>query len=110
LPLSERARVEVYLPDILRPAYRDLATALEEEFTYTFGGCTTIRGLKGSYLSRSGRVIGDRINVLYTDTPMSFERNFRSIEGYADKLRAATAAALDEESILIVASKVYHST
>jgi hypothetical protein len=45
LPLSEKARIEVYLPDVPRPAYQDLLAALEQEFTYTFGGCTTLRGL-----------------------------------------------------------------
>jgi hypothetical protein len=33
----------VYLPDVPRPAYQDLLAALEQEFTYTFGGCATVR-------------------------------------------------------------------
>lgn len=54
MPLSEKARVEVYLPDLPRAAYQDLLGVLEQEFTYTFGGCTIISGLDGSYLSQAG--------------------------------------------------------
>jgi hypothetical protein len=35
LPLFEKARIEVYLPDVPRQAYSDLLSALEEEFSYT---------------------------------------------------------------------------
>jgi hypothetical protein len=48
LPLSEKARIEVYLPDLARFAYQDLLDTLEREFTYTFGGCTIVRGLEGT--------------------------------------------------------------
>lgn len=44
----------MYLPDLPRPAYHDLLAAIVQEFTYTFGGSTTDRGLEGSYLSRLG--------------------------------------------------------
>jgi len=54
LPLVERVRVEVYIPDLPADAYRNLLSAFEEEFTYAFGGCTVVRGLEGSYLSQSG--------------------------------------------------------
>jgi hypothetical protein len=36
-------------------------TALEQELTYAFGGCTTLRGLAGSYLSRAGMRMRDSI-------------------------------------------------
>jgi hypothetical protein len=48
LPLSEKARIEVYLPDLPKAAYEDLLDALDREFTYAFGGCTIVRGLAGS--------------------------------------------------------------
>ena len=54
MPLSEKARIEVYLPDLPRQAYQDLLDELEREFSYTFGGCTLLRGLEGNYLSRRG--------------------------------------------------------
>ena len=47
MPLSEKARIEVYLPDLPRRAYQDLLASLEREFSYSFGGCTTVRGLEG---------------------------------------------------------------
>jgi hypothetical protein len=87
LPLSERARVEVYLPDLPRAAYQSLLNELTQEFTYTLGGCTIIRGLDGSYLSQAGSQIQDRINLIYTDTPYAFEENFEIVSTYADKLR-----------------------
>jgi hypothetical protein len=76
LPLSEKARVEVYLPDSPRAAYRDLLNALTQEFTYTFGGCTIIRGLDGSYLSQAVSPVQDHINLIYTDTPYPYCRKF----------------------------------
>lgn len=79
MPLLEKARVEVYLPDLPRAAYQDLLGAPEREFTYAFGGCTIIRGLDGSYLSQAGLQIQDRINLIYTDTPYSFEENFETL-------------------------------
>lgn len=109
MPLSEKARVEVYLPDLPRAAYQDLLNALAREFTYTFGGCTIIRGLDGGYLSRVGSQIQDRINLIYTDTPYPFEENFEIVSTYADKLKAAASEALEEEAILVAVLKVYHA-
>lgn len=109
MPLSERARIEVYLPDLPRLNYQDLLDALTEEFTYAFGGCTIIRGLAGSYLSQADSPVQDRINLIYTDTPYSFSENFDTVSMYADKLNRAALAALEEEAILVVVSQVYHS-
>ena len=69
MPPSEKARIEVYLPDLPRAAYYDLLEELSREFTYAFGGCTIIQGLDGSYLSEAGLPVQDRINLIYTDTP-----------------------------------------
>jgi 23S rRNA A2030 N6-methylase RlmJ len=109
LPLSEKARVEVYLPDLPKQAYQNLLEALEQEFTYTFGGATIIHGLDGSYLSQAGLPIRDRVNLIYTDTPFSFEENFDRISRYTDELRKAAFEALEEEAILVVVLKVYHT-
>lgn len=100
MPLSEKARVEVYLPGLPRAAYQDLLVALEQEFTFTFGGCTIVRGPDGSYLSQAGSQIQDRINLIYTDTPYPFEENFEVISTYAGKLKEAAFAALEEERFL----------
>ena len=109
MPLSERARVEVYLPDLPRTAYQNLLNELAEEFTYTFGGCTIIRGLDGSYLSQAGSQIQDRINLIYTDTPYACEENFAIVSAYADNLKAAIDTALEEEAVLITVAKIYHA-
>lgn len=86
MPLYERARIEVYLPDVSRSEYQALLNELEQEFTYTFGGCSTLRGLEGNYLSR-----GDLV------------------ARYADELRPASFEALDEEAILVVVHPVHLS-
>ena len=64
LPLFEKARVEVYLPDLPKPAYQELLAARDREFTYTFGGSTIVRGLEGSYLSQAGFMLQDRIALI----------------------------------------------
>ncbi|MEK6284335.1 MAG: hypothetical protein AABO57_01180 [Acidobacteriota bacterium] len=63
MPLSERARIAAYLPDLPKPSYQELLETLDREFTYTFGGSTIIRGLEGSYLSQLGIKMQDGINV-----------------------------------------------
>ena len=108
MPLSEKARIEVYLPDIDHPAYPELLDVLEREFAYSFGGCILVSGLEGSCLSRIGSVMRDRVNLLYTDTPFAFEANFATLSAYADQLRRAALDALEEEAILIVVYPVYH--
>jgi len=51
----------------------------------------------------------DRVNLLYTDTPFAFEKNFERISRYTDGLQGAAFEALEEETILIVVFKVYHA-
>ena len=109
MPLFEKARIEVYLPDLPRAAYQDLLNTLTREFTYTFGGCTMIRGLDGSYLSEAGLHIQDRINLIYTDTPYAFDANFEIISKYADKLKGAALTALEEDAILVAVLKAHHA-
>jgi hypothetical protein len=110
LPLSEKARIEVYLPDLPRQAaYLELLGALVREFTFTFGGCTTVLGLEGNFLSRLGFTMRDRINLVYTDMPVALDENFAQVSRYTDALRVAAFEALEEEAVLIVAFKVYHA-
>jgi hypothetical protein len=109
LPLSEKIRIEVYVPDLPKRSYRNLLEAFDQEFTYTFGGCTIIRGLDGSYLSRGGLKMQDKISIIYTDIPLALEENLDRVSGYADHLTKAAYEALEEEAILVAASTVYHS-
>jgi hypothetical protein len=109
LPLLAKARIEVYLPDLLKPSYQNLLQAFDDEFTHTFGGCTIVRGLDGSYLSNFGEKIQDRINLIYTDTPYSFQENTNLLSNYMDELRRAAFDALEEEAVLVVVWQIYHS-
>ncbi len=109
MPLSVKARIEVYFPDLPKPVYSKMLQEFADEFTYTFGGCTIIRGLDGNYLSNFGQIITDRINLLYTDTPFDFQENFSAISKYSDKLRESAFNILEEEAILVVAYQIYHS-
>lgn len=109
MPLLERARVEVYLPDLPAAAYDKLLDAFNQEFTYAFGGCTIIRGLEGSYLSQAGVRTPDRINLIYTDLPLAFTTNTESIARYAGELKQVAFESLLEETILVVVKQVYHA-
>jgi hypothetical protein len=102
LPLLERARVELYLPDLPTAAYQNLLGAFDEEFTYAFGGCTIVRGLSGSYLSRAGVKTPDRINLIYTDLPLALSTNHESVARYAEELKQAAFESLVEEAVLVV--------
>jgi hypothetical protein len=108
LPLSEKARVEVYIPDSPRPAYRRLLKSLEREFTHTFGGCTILRGVNGSYLSRRGPIIRDRINLIYTDTSLNVRDDFERFSRYGEALHLEARRALEEEAVLVVMFGVFH--
>lgn len=109
MPLLERVRVEVYVPDLPAAVYRDLLLSFEEEFTYAFGGCTVLRGLDGNYLSRAGAKTPDRINLIYTDLPVALSTNFESVARYADELKQVAIDALAEEVVLVAVTQVYHA-
>ena len=109
MPLSEKVRIEVYVPDLPKPSYRDLLEAFDQEFTYTFGGCTIIHGLDGSYLSRAGLKMQDKINIIYTDIPLALEPNFERVSRYCNNLTKAAYEALEEEAVLVAVFNVYHS-
>ena len=109
MPLSKRARIEVYLPIKNKAAYRRLRRTFEAEFLQTFGGCTVIRGVKGIYLLSSGKQVTDEIDLIYADTPFDFDVNADAIGHYTDELREFVLEATTEESILIVVQELYHS-
>jgi hypothetical protein len=87
----------------------ELQERLAMELTYAFGGCTFMPGLTGSFLSRLGLPVDDRVNLLYVDTPFSFDSQFADISLYTDILRQVVFAALEEEAVLVAAYKVHHS-
>ena len=109
MPISARARIEIYLPDVPKRVYRRAQRAFEREFLDTFGGCTVIKGIKGRYLSAEGKTGTDKIVLLYADTPFEFRKNRAALSKYTDELREVAFRATDEESILIVVHEIYHS-
>ena len=109
MPLLERVRMEVYLPDLPINSYSDLLETFETEFTYAFGGCTILRGLDGRYLSQTGSIIPDRINLIYADLPLTLTDNLAIITKYVGKLERIAFEALEEEAILITVSQIFHT-
>lgn len=109
MPLSARARIEIYLPDVSREVYRNARRAFERELLETFGGCTVIKGIKGLYLSADGTPDTDKIVLIYADTPFEFRKNRAALSKYTDELREVAYKTTDEESILIVVHEIYHS-
>jgi hypothetical protein len=109
LPLSKRARIEIYLPDRKKASYRRLHRAFEQEFLNTFGGCTIIKDIKGLYLDSDGKQDIDRIDLIYADTPFDFDKNLKALSRYTDEIRKAAVEATEEESILVVVHAIYHS-
>jgi hypothetical protein len=106
LPLSKRARIEIYLPETKNAR---LQKAFEREFLETFGGCTVIENIKGLYLSSEREPDEDEINLVYADTPFDFAENFEALSEYTDHLREAALEATGEESVLLVVHEIYHS-
>lgn len=109
MPLSSRARIEIYLPDAPKRVYRNARKAFEKEFLETFGGCTVIKGIKGVYLTAAGKSETDKIVLIYADTPFEFRKNRGILSNYTDELREVARRATGEESILIVVHEIYHS-
>ena len=109
MPLSARARIEIYLPERKNAVYSRLLKAFQQEFLQTFGGCTVIEDIKGLYLSADDKTDTDKINLVYADIPFDFEKNFKALSKYTDELKKAALEASEEESILIVVHKIYHS-
>jgi len=109
LPLSKRARIEIYIPERETSDYALLENVFEQEFLYTFGGCTVIRNIKGMYLGSDDRTEVEPVSLVYSDTPFDFDEHFDDIAAYTSQLRIAALGASDEESILIVVHEIYHS-
>ena len=109
MPLSAKARIEVYLPDLAKPVYQNLQEQLTEEFCYTWGGCSLIRGIMGFYLSNKGKVVRDQVNLLYSDTKLNLEEHWDTLTMYGDSVRTIAMQSLQEEAVLVVIFSVHHS-
>lgn len=109
MPLVKRARIEIYLPERGDSNYARLQKALENEFLLTFGGCTVIKNIIGTYLGSDGETDTDRIRLIYADTPFDPDENFEALSNYTEDLRSTALEATEEESILVVVHKLYHA-
>jgi hypothetical protein len=109
LPLLERVRVEVYLPDPHNIEYDKLLRTLEREFTFACGGCTIVRGVEGNFLSRLGVRATDQINLIYADLPMALSTDFPMVAAYAGELKRVATEALLEETVLVTVEAVFHT-
>ena len=107
--LSEKVRVEVFIPDLPDPSYGSLLTELETELSYAFGGCTLLSA-SGNFRSETGRILPDKISILFTDIALQLERDRLRLGQYVDRLRDAIHDALThEESILIAVHPIHHA-
>lgn len=105
---APKIRVEVYVPIRYEPAYQDTLTWLIDEFTELRGGCTVNENVGGYYLSQSGKVIDDRVSIVYSDFPMNWDdaSEQSAVLDYCAKLQTFLLDSLWEEEILIAAHSV----
>lgn len=108
MPLSEKVRVEIFIPDLPDPVYERILETLGDELTYAFGGCTVLPAY-GKYRAASGSIIPDKVNILFTDAPLHPEEDRRLVGRYVLNLQDAVARALgEEEAILVAFHPVFH--
>ena len=105
-----KIRVEVYVPIRHEQAYKETLNWIIEEFTQLRGGCSVNSTVSGYYLSRSNEVIDDRVSIVYSDFPMSWEKpgERRDVLEYCVELQTFLLENLWEEEILIGAYPVSH--
>ncbi len=63
----------------------------------------------GRYLSQTGSIIPDRINLIYADLPLTLTDSREIITKYVGKLKQIAFEALEEEAILIGVSQTFHA-
>ena len=108
MPLSEKVRIEIFIPDLPDPIYARILEGFGDELSYAFGGCT-VTSSSGKYRSASGIILPDKINILFTDTPFEWDKDHVVIEQYAEELHDVIQSALrGEEAILIAVHPIYH--
>jgi PII-like signaling protein len=108
LPLLEKVRIEIYVPERREARYQNLLEAIADEFTEAFGGATVQRGFEGRYLSDSGDKETEPMNLIYSDLPLNFGEHQREISRYLDEIKEAAHEVLNEESILVTARTIFH--
>ena len=108
MPLSEKVRIEVYVPNQKKPHYENLLDAFANEFTEAFGGATIIYNFEGRYSDENGGKIVESMNVVYADLPLSLSEFSSEIAVYAAEIQQAAHEVLEEESILVTVKNIFH--
>ena len=107
MPLLEKVRIELFIPDLPDPIYGRLVEELGDELSYAFGGCT-VSPTYGKYRSTGGFILPDKINILFTDKPFYWDKDRMLIERCARALLQVVQQVLSkEEAILIAVYPVY---
>ena len=101
MPLSEKVRIEIFIPDSFDIAYRDLLEELATELTYAFGGCTQVAA-SGKYRSLDGLIFSDKINILFSDVPLLWERDRLILRRYIDWVKHSAERALEGEEVVLI--------
>ena len=107
MPLSEKVRLEIFIPDLPDPIYANILEELGNELTYAYGGCPRV-ATNGKYRSSGGVILPDKIQLLFS----SFlgDRDRLIVELYAERIRTVVKRALlREEAIMVVAYPVFHA-
>jgi hypothetical protein len=108
LPLLEKVRIELFIPDLPDPIYARLLEEFGNELSYAFGGCTAI-STQGKYRSTAGSILPDKITILFTDAPFQWNKDRLLIERYTRGLQQVVGQVLsNEEAILVSVHPVYH--
>jgi hypothetical protein len=108
LPLSEKVRLGIFIPDLPDLIYDRILEEFSDELSYAFGGCT-ITSSSGKFRSASGIILPDNINILFTDTPFEWKKDHAVLTRYAEELHDIIQRALEgEEAILISVYPVHH--
>lgn len=108
--LTPRIRVEVYIPIRYETAYQESLTWVIAEFTELRGGCTVNENVGGYYRSQAGEVIDDRVNIVYSDFSLDWNKHHERAEvlNYCADLKRFLLDNLLEEEIFISAYPVSH--
>ena len=64
-------------------------------------GCPEILA-SGKYRSFDGVIISDKINILFSDAPLLWERDRLAMEQYVDRVKRAAQRALEREEIVLI--------
>ncbi len=89
MPLFERTRIEIFIPESLLLEYGNLLHEFQLELAFTFGGCSTLSSVEGYYVAEHGQLMRDTINLLFVDIPLSLSGDYDIVSSYCEELRRA---------------------